>query len=58
VPRDFQLQVFFIRALSIFLKIYGDISSSSCTTGVVDTGGKKKKSLIREVLIIFLVTFG
>ncbi len=30
----------------------GDIHSSRCTTGVVDTSRKKKKSAIRKVLII------
>jgi hypothetical protein len=35
----------------IFSKIRGDICSSSCTTGVVDTNGKWKKSSIRKVLI-------
>ncbi len=29
-----------IRAVSIFLKIRGDIYGSRCTTGVNDTGGK------------------
>jgi hypothetical protein len=33
----------------------GDIHSSRCTTGVVDTCGKRKKSLIRKVLNL---TFG
>jgi hypothetical protein len=41
-----------IGAVSVFSKICGDISSSRCTTGVVDTGGKCKKSSIRKVLII------
>jgi len=36
----------------IFSKICGDIRSSGCTTGVVDTGGKRKKSSIIQVLII------
>ena len=36
----------------IFSKIRGDIGSSRCTTGVVDTGGKWKKSSIRKFLII------
>ncbi len=35
-----------------FLEICGDIRSSRCTTGVVDTGGKWKKSSIIKVLII------
>ncbi len=33
---------------------FGDIRSSRCTTGVVDTGGKWKKSSITKVVIIFL----
>ncbi len=36
----------------IFSKIRGDIRSSRCTTGVVDTGGNWKKSSIIKVLII------
>ncbi len=36
----------------IFSKIRGDICSSRCTTGVVDTGDKWKKSSIIKVLII------
>ncbi len=36
----------------IFSKIRGDIHISRCTTGVVDTGGKWKKSSIIKVLII------
>ncbi len=36
----------------IFSKIRGDIRSSMCTTGVVDTGGNWKKSSIRKILII------
>ena len=36
----------------ILSKIRGDIRSSGCTTGVVDTGGKWKKSSIIKVLII------
>ncbi len=38
----------------IFSKIRGDIHSSSCTTGVLDTGGMWKKSPIIKVLIILL----
>jgi hypothetical protein len=34
------------------LKIHGDIRSSRFATGVVDTGGKWKKSSIRKILII------
>ncbi len=36
----------------IFSKIHGDIRSSRCTTGFIDTGGKWKKSSIIKVLII------
>jgi hypothetical protein len=36
----------------IFSKIRGDIRSSRFATGVVDTGGKCKKSSIIKVLII------
>jgi hypothetical protein len=36
----------------IFSNIRGDILSSRCTAGVINIGGKWKKSLIREVLII------
>jgi hypothetical protein len=36
----------------IFSKILSDIGSSRCTTSVVDTGGKWKKSSIIKVLII------
>jgi hypothetical protein len=36
----------------IFPKIRGDIRSSRCTTGVVDTNSKCKKSSIIKVLII------
>ncbi len=39
----------------IFSKIHGDIRSSRCTTGVVDTGGKWRKSSIRK---IFIISFG
>ncbi len=38
----------------IFAKICGDIRSSRLTTGVVDNGGKCKKSSIRKILIILL----
>ncbi len=69
VPRDFQLQVSWISFPQtpeytigtfriIFSKIHGDIRSSRCTTGVIDTGGKWKKSAIRKVLIILNITFG
>ncbi len=37
-----------------FSEIRGDIRSSRFTTGVVDTGGKWKKSSIRKILIILL----
>ncbi len=57
VSRDFQLLVFsgisYHKPLSIplgpfriFSKIPGDIRSSSCTTNVVDTGGKWEKSVV------------
>ncbi len=64
MSRDFRLQIFFNESVSpkplsiplgpfrIFLRKFGDIRSSRCTTGVVDTGGKWKKSLIIKVLII------
>ncbi len=51
VPRDLRIKVFFHESVSpkplsislgpfrIFSKIRGDIRSSRCTTGVVDTGG-------------------
>ncbi len=66
VLRDFRLQVFYmdqfpqapdytISAVSNFSKIHGDIRSSRCTTGVVDTSGKWKKSSIRKV---FIFSFG
>ncbi len=38
----------------IFSKIRGDIRRSRLTTGVVDTGGKWKKSSIKKILIILL----
>jgi hypothetical protein len=44
-----------IGPFQIFLKIRGDIRSSRCTTGVVDTSGKLKKSSIRK---IFFISFG
>jgi hypothetical protein len=37
----------------MFSKIRGDIRSSWCTTGVVETGGKWKKSSIRKVFHYF-----
>jgi hypothetical protein len=40
-------------ACSNFSKICEDISSSSCTTCVIDTCGKWKKSAIRKFSIIF-----
>ncbi len=66
VSRDFQLRVFFMnqfppspyKAVSNFSKICGDIHSSRCTTGVIDSGGKWKKSSNIKVLIICLDTFG
>jgi hypothetical protein len=39
-------------SFEIFSKVRGDIHSSRCTTGVVDIGGKWKKSSIRNVLHI------
>jgi hypothetical protein len=42
-----------IISVSIFLNIREDICSSTCNTGVVDTGGRWKKSSIKEVSIIF-----
>ncbi len=64
VSRDFRLLIFFmnqfpLKPLSIpigpfriFSKIRGDIRSSRCTTGVVDTGGKWEKSSIRKLFNI------
>ncbi len=64
VSRDFRLLVFFHESVSpkplsiplgpfrFFSKIREDIRSSRCTTGVVDTGGKWKKSSIIKVLNI------
>ena len=60
VTRDFRLLVFFmdqfppspLGPFQNFSKIRGDNRSSRCTTGVVDTGGKWKKSSIIKVLII------
>jgi hypothetical protein len=40
-----------------FSKIRGDIRSSRCTTGVIDTGGNWKKSSIMKVLIILFGHF-
>jgi hypothetical protein len=45
-------------SFQIFSKICGDIRSSMCTTSVVDTGGKWKKSLVRKVFIISFDIFG
>ncbi len=42
-----------IGLFQIFSKIWGDIRSSMCTTGVVYTSGKWKQSSIIKVLIIF-----
>jgi hypothetical protein len=39
-------------SFQIFSKIHGKIASKNCTTGVVDTGSKWKKSSIRKVLNI------
>ncbi len=53
VPRDFWLRVCFHESvspkpLSIFLKNRGEICISRYTTGVVDNGGKWKKSSVRN----------
>jgi hypothetical protein len=70
VSGDFLLLVFFHESVSpkpliiplgpfgIFSKIRGDIRSSSFATGVVDTGGKWKKSSIRNFLDFFWTPFG
>ncbi len=62
VPRDFP--GFFHESVSpkplsiplgqfqIFPKIHGDIRSTRCTTGVIDTSTKWKKSSISKVLIV------
>jgi hypothetical protein len=42
---------------NFFPKILGDILSSRCTTGVVDTGSKWKKSVIRKISLFLLDTF-
>jgi hypothetical protein len=66
VSRDFLLLVFCesvssqtqsipVRHLKIFQKFRGDIRSSRCTTSVVDTGGKWKKSSKRN---FFIISFG
>jgi hypothetical protein len=39
--------------LGPFQKICGDLRSSRCTNGVVDIGGKWKKSSIRKIFILF-----
>ncbi len=64
VSRNFRLLVFFMNQfppkplsiplgpIRIFSEIHGDIRSSRCTTGVVDTGGKWEKSAMIKVLII------
>ncbi len=41
-----------LRPFQIFSKIREGIRSSGFATGVNDTGGKWKKSLIRKILII------
>jgi hypothetical protein len=65
---DFLLLVFFDESVSpkpliiplgpfrILSKILGDIRSSRFATGVIDTGGKWKKSSIRKIFIIFFWT--
>jgi hypothetical protein len=67
VSRDFLLLVFFMNqfppkpliiplgSFRIFSKIHGDIRSSRFATGVVETGGKWKKSSFRK---IFMISFG
>jgi hypothetical protein len=64
VSRDFLLLVFFLYSVSpkpliiplgsfrTFSKIRGDIRSSMFATGVVDTGGKWKKTSSRKISII------
>jgi hypothetical protein len=63
VSQDFRLLVFHesvspktlsiqLGPFRIFLKIWGDIRSSRCTTGVIDTGGKWEKSSVIKVLIV------
>ncbi len=65
VSQDFRLQTFFmfsfppapeypITTVSNFSKIRGDIRSLRCTTVVVDTSGKSKKSSIRKFFNFFL----
>ncbi len=53
VPRDFRLHVFisFPQAPKYTLGVVSNFCSK-CTTCVIDTGGKWKKSAIRKVLII------
>jgi hypothetical protein len=46
-----------IRPFQFFSKILGDVCSSRCTTGVVDSGGRWKKSAIIKVLIIIFGHF-
>jgi hypothetical protein len=45
-----------LRPFQIFPKIRGDIWSSRCTTGVVDTGGKWKKIFNKKNLHYFFWT--
>ena len=65
MPRDFRLLVFFMNQFPPstwvyhysqfeFFRTFADIHihGSRCTTGVNDTGGKRKKSSIRKILII------
>jgi hypothetical protein len=42
-----------IGPFQIFVKVRGDICSSRCTTGVVDTGGKRKNLQSENFLIFF-----
>jgi hypothetical protein len=69
-PRDFPFQIlswisflqepdYTFRAFSnFFLKLSEIFIAQGAPPGVVDTGGKWKKSSIRKVLIIFLNSFG
>ncbi len=49
-PLSIPLELF-----QMFSKIRGDIHSSRCTTGVIDTGGEWKKS---SKIIVFIILFG
>ncbi len=70
VPQDFRLQVFSwisfpqapeytVRAiLNFFQKIWKEIHSSRCTSGVIDTSGTRKKMSIRKVWFYFVTPLG